>query len=315
MKRFGAYLRARRWTWSFAGALLVWLITIISAEGRGAGATLTAALGFAAFYVMAGMGQMLVVAAGPGNIDLSIPSVMTLAGYLATGAMRGHTSSLWLGFLVVLGVGGLAGLANVLLIRVARVPPMVATLSAGFIMQSITIAYSKTSPAKPPAPLMDFALGRILGIPWIAIVLIVAAVILSVIMSRSVFGRDLLAVGQSERAAYLAGIPIRRVTTIVYVSSSILAAATGLLLAAYSGGAALDMSSDFLLMSIAVVVIGGTSITGGRVSAAGIWGGSLFLYLISTMLNVLGLGAGVRYALTGAIIIAVLALSEERAAA
>jgi ribose transport system permease protein len=307
--------RTSRWTWSFAGALLVWLITIVSAEGRGAGATLTAALGFSAFYVMAGMGQMLVVAAGPGNIDLSIPSVMTLAGYLATGAMQGYAARLWLGILIVFGVGGVAGLANVVLIKLVRVPPMVATLSAGFIMQSITIAYSKTTTAKPPTALMDFALGRIVGIPWIAIVLILAAAILGVIMSRSVFGRDLLAVGQSERAAYLAGISTRRVTTIVYVASAILAAVTGLLLAAYSGGAALDMSSDFLLMSIAVVVIGGTSITGGRVSAAGIWGGSLFLYLISTMLNVLGLGAGVRYALTGAIIIAVLALSEERVTA
>lgn len=315
MKAFLSQLRESRWTWSFAGALLVWLITIISVEGRGAGATLTAALGFSAFYVMAGMGQMLVVAAGPGNIDLSIPSVMTLAGYLAIGAMQGQASRLWLGVLIVLGVGGLAGLANVAFIKLARVPPMVATLSAGFIMQSITIAYSKTTTAKPPVPLMDFALGRIFGIPWIAVVLILAAVVLGVIMSRSVFGRDLLAVGQSERAAYLAGIPTRRITTIVYVASAILAAITGLLLAAYSGGAALDMSSDFLLMSIAVVVIGGTSITGGRVSAAGIWGGSLFLYLISTMLNVLGLGAGVRYALTGAIIIAVLALSEERTAA
>lgn len=313
MKNALLRLRRNRWAWSFAGALIVWLITIISAEGRGAGATLSAALGFSAFYVMAGMGQMLVVAAGPGNIDLSIPSVMTLTGYLATGAMGGDPAKLWLGLLVVIAVGGAVGLINVALIRLARVPPMVATLSAGFIMQSITIAYSKTAPAKPPAPLMEFALGRILGVPWIAIALIIAAAILSLIMTRSIFGRNLLAVGQSERAAYFAGISTRRITTIVYVASSLLAALTGLLLAAYSGGAALDMSSDFLLMSIAVVVIGGTSITGGRVSVAGIWGGSLLLYLISTMLNVLGLGAGVRFALTGAIIIGVLALSEDRA--
>lgn len=313
MKTMFARFRANRWAWSFAGALVVWLITIISADGRGAGATLSAALGFAAFYVMAGMGQMLVVAAGPGNIDLSIPSVMTLSGYLATGAMQGDPSKLWLGILVVLALGCALGLINVGLIRFARVPPMVATLSTGFIMQSITIAYSKTAPAKPPAVLMDFALGRIFGIPWLALVLILGAAVLGIITARSVFGRDLLAVGQSERAAYLAGIPTGRVRTVVYVVSSLLAAVTGLLLAAYSGGAALDMSSDFLLMSIAVVVIGGTSITGGRVSAAGIWGGALFIYLISTMLNVLGLGAGVRYALTGAIIIAVLALSEDRA--
>lgn len=315
MNGFAARLRENRWAWSFAGALVVWLITVLSAEGRGAGATLTAALGFAAFYVMAGMGQMLVVAAGPGNIDLSIPAVMTLAGYLSIGVMKGDPSMLWLGVVIVLATGGLVGLLNVGLIKIARVPPMVATLSVGFILQSITIAYSKTTTAKPPAALMQFALGRVAGIPWIAIVLILAAATLGLVMSRSVFGRDLLAVGQSERAAYLAGIPIRRITTIVYVASSLLAAITGLLLAAYSGGAALDMSSDFLLMSIAVVVIGGTSITGGRVSAAGIWGASLFLYLMSTMLNVLGLGAGVRYVLTGVIIIAVLALSEDHASA
>lgn len=276
MKALALRLRDSRWTWSFAGALVVWLITVISAEGRGAGATLTAALGFAAFYVMAGMGQMLVVAAGPGNIDLSIPSVMTLAGYLAIGAMHADPGRLWLGILIVLAVGGVVGLVNVGLIKIARVPPMVATLSAGFIMQSITIAYSKTTTAKPPAILMHFALGRIAGIPLIAIVLIPAAALLGFIMARSVFGRNLLAVGQSERAAYLAGIPTQRITTIVYVASALLAAVTGLLLAAYSGGAALDMSSDFLLMSIAVVVIGGTSITGGRVSAAGIWGALFF---------------------------------------
>lgn len=315
MKILLARLSANRWAWSFVGAAIVWLITVVSAEGRGAGATLSIALGFAAFYVMAGMGQMLVVAAGPGNIDLSIPSVMTLAGYLATGVMGGDASRLWLGLLVVVALGSALGLVNVGLIKIARVPPMVATLSSGFIMQSITIAYSKTAPAKPPAILMDFALGRIFGIPWMAIALIFGAIILGVIMDRSVFGRDLLAVGQNERAAYLAGVPTRRVTTLVYIISALLAAVTGLMLSAYSGGAALDMSSDFLLMSIAVVVIGGTSINGGRVSAAGIWGGALFIYLISTMLNVLGLGAGVRYALTGAIIIAVLALSEDRASA
>lgn len=315
MKMLLERLSANRWSWSFAGAALVWIITIISAEGRGAGATLSTALGFAAFYVMAGMGQMMVVAAGSGNIDLSIPSVMTLVGYLATGVMAGDPNRLWLGLLVVLVLGAALGLVNVGFIRLARVPPMVATLSTGFIMQSITIAYSKTAPAKPPDVLMDFAIGRVIGIPWIAIVLIIGAIALGIIMDRSVFGRDLLAVGQSERAAYLAGVPTRRVTTIVYVISSLLAAVTGLMLSAYSGGAALDMSSDFLLMSIAVVVIGGTSINGGRVSAAGIWGGALFIYLISTMLNVLGLGAGVRYALTGAIIIAVLALSEDRASA
>jgi ribose transport system permease protein len=309
------WLRENRWAWSFIGALIVWIITSITAEGRGMGATLSAALAFSSFYVMAGIGEMLVVSLGAGNIDLSIPSVMTLAGYLSIGTMQGQAGSLWLGVAIALGVGAAAGLANFLLIRFARIPPMVATLAAGFVMQSMTMAYSKAAPAKPPTILMDFALGRTIGLPWIAILFAFVVAGVAFILARSVFGRSLLALGQNERAAYLAGISIQRITAIAYILSGALAGLAGLLLAAYSGGAALDMSSDFLLMAIAVVVLGGTSIAGGRASAVGIWGGALFLYLISTMLNVLGLGAGVRYALTGIIIIAVLALSGDRKAA
>ena len=125
-----AWLRDNRWAWSFIGALLVWIITSITAEGRGMGATLSAALAFSSFYVMAGIGEMLVVSLGAGNIDLSIPSVMTLAGYLSIGTMQGQAGSLWLGVAIALGVGALAGLANFLLIRFARIPPMVATLAA-----------------------------------------------------------------------------------------------------------------------------------------------------------------------------------------
>ena len=75
------------------------------------------------------------------------------------------------------------------------------------------------------------------------------------------------------------------------------------------------MSEDFLLMSIAVVVLGGTSISGGRAMVAGVWGASLFLYLLVNMLNVLGVGAGVRYVVTGVIIIVVLALSDQHESA
>jgi ribose transport system permease protein len=96
----------------------------------------------------------------------------------------------------------------------------------------------------------------------------------------------------------LAGIPTQRTTAIVYVLCAALAGLAGKLLAAYSGGASLDMAADYLLMSIAVVVIGGTSIAGGDVAVAGLWGAALLLYLIVTMLNVLQVGSGLRYVLT-----------------
>jgi ribose transport system permease protein len=123
-----------------------------------------------------------------------------------------------------------------------------------------------------------------------------------------------LAAGQNRRAAYLAGLPVERATAAVYVLSAVLASVSGMLLSAYSGGAALDMAGDFLLMSIAVVVLGGTSIAGGQATVAGVWGGAILLYLIVTMLNVMQVGAGIRFIISGLIIIGVLALAEGKRA-
>ncbi len=307
-----AWLDANPWVWSLVGAVVVWGLTAASVAGRGAGETLSTALGFATFYVIVGIGQMLVIAAGPGNIDLSIPSVMMLAGYLSMGAMHAQDAGLALGVAIALGVGLGAGIANVVLIRALNIPPMIATLAAGFVMQSMTIAYSRGSTAKPAPLLLAASLARVLGVPVIALAFLAVAALVAVVLARSVFGRSVLAVGQNARAAYLAGIRVGRTLILVYVVSALLAAVAGLLLAAYSGGASLNMAEDFLLMSIAVVVLGGSSIAGGQATVAGIWTASLFLYLIVTMLNVFGVGAGLRYIITGLIIIMVLALSKGR---
>ena len=126
---------------------------------------------------------------------------------------------------------------------------------------------------------------------------------------RSTFGRSVVAIGQNQRAAWLAGVAVPRTMASVYILSGTLAGLGGVLLSAYSGGASLDMAEEFLLSLIAVVVLGGTSIAGGRPTVAGVWGAALFLYLLVTMLNVFRVDAGVRYVLTGLIIIGVLAVA------
>jgi ribose transport system permease protein len=309
------WLEANRWVWSFIAAALVWALTVASVEGRGAAASLGTALGFATFYAIVGIGQMLVISTGGIYIDLSIPSVMMLAGYLSMGTMGARDAGLLPGIAVALVVGAAAGVANVILIRVARIPSMIATLASGFIMQSMTIAYSRHSTAKPAPILLDFSLSHMFGIPTIAVIFVMFSIGVGFVLARTTFGRSVLATGQNARAAYLAGIAIPRTIAAVYIISGVLAAIAGLLLAAYSGGASLNMSEDFLLMSIAVVVLGGTSISGGRAVVAGVWGASLFLYLIVAMLNVLGVGAGLRYVVTGIIIIVVLALSDQHESA
>jgi ribose transport system permease protein len=305
-----AWLDARPWVWSFGAALVVWLLIALVVQGRGMMATLAVALQFATFYAIVGIGQMLAIAAGPGNIDLSIPGVMTFAGYVAMGTMNGANGGLALGLAAGIGVGLVAGAFNVGLIQALSIPPMIGTLAAGFVFQSMAIAYSRGSQARPAPLLATFSSTSVLGMPLIALVFIALTATVALALRRSVFGRSVLANGQNARAARLAGLAVRRTLALVYLASAVLAAMAGILLAAYSGGAALNMGEDYLLMSIAVVVLGGTSVAGGQASPAGLWGAATLLDLVVTMLNVMRVGAGVRYVVTGLIIIGVLALAK-----
>jgi ribose transport system permease protein len=307
-----AWLDARPWIWSFAAAVVVWLVTALVVQGRGMLATLAVALQFATFYAIVGIGQMLAIAAGPGNIDLSIPGVMTFAGYVAIGLMNGTNAGVVAGIAACAAIGVAAGVFNVGLIQGLRIPPMIGTLAAGFVFQSMATAYSHTTNAAPAPLLVAFSAARLLGVPLIALIFIVLTALVAVALGRSVFGRSVLAIGQNVQAARLAGLAVRRTLALVYLASAVLAAVAGMLLAAYSGGAALDMGSDYLLMSIAVVVLGGTAISGGQASPAGLWGAAILLDLVVTMLNVMHVGAGVRYLVTGIIIIGVLTLAKGR---
>jgi len=142
--------------------------------------------------------------------------------------------------------------------------------------------------------------------PVMAIAGFVLAAVMAVVLQRTIYGRSVLAVGQNPRAAHLAGVKVERTRFLTYALSGGFAGLAGALMAGYFGGASLDMGKDYLMNSIAVVVIGGTSVAGGRANLAGLWGASLFLFLLVTMLNALGTGTGLRLVLTGLIIIAVI---------
>jgi ribose transport system permease protein len=299
-------LLARPWIWSFVATALVWLATTLVTGGASAGGLTQAALTFAAFSVIVGLGQMFVITLGPGNVDLSIPATMTLAGTLALKTMGEVEGTLPLGLAVTLGVGGGVGMVNFALIRALAIPPIIATLSTSFIFQSTAIWANRGLRIKPPDSLALFSTGSTFGLAnaaWIALALTLGGWVL---LERSLFGRRVLAIGQNVRAARLAGVPVDGVRCTTYLLCSLLASLCGLLIASFSGGAALNMGAEYLLMSIAVVVIGGSSVAGGNSNVPGIWGASLFMFLVVTMLNTYGLGAGLRLIMTGLIIIAVI---------
>lgn len=309
MTELWAKWRGQPWIWSFIATIAVWLATIAFTGGQGAGAILTAALSFATFTIVIGLGQMLVITTGPGNVDLSIPATITLAGVVAMKIMDTDNARLLIGIVAALGASFLVGLFNYGLIRLLRIPPIIATLSSSFLILSTAISYGRGIRIKPPPMLADFATGRILGVPLLAIFVLVLSVAVAVLLKRTLYGRTVLAIGQNPRAARLAGLNVDLTRFATYVLSALLAGLTGIVLSGFSGGAALNMGEGFLLASIAVVVIGGTSVAGGRANVPGIWGAALFIYLLDTMLNTFGASAGIRLIMTGVIIIAVITIA------
>lgn len=302
-------LRGQPWIWSFIAMIAVWLATIVFTRGQGAGDILTAALSFATFTIIIGLGQMMVITTGPGNVDLSIPATITLSGVVAMKIMDTDNARLLIGIGAALGVSFLVGVFNYGLIRLLRIPPIIATLSSSFLILSTAISYGRGIRIKPPPLLADFATQRLLGVPLLAIFVLLLSVGIAILLKRTLYGRTVLAIGQNPRAARLAGLNVDLTRFATYVLSALLAGLTGIVLSGFSGGAALNMGEGFLLASIAVVVIGGTSVAGGRANVPGVWGAALFIYLLDTMLNVFGAGAGIRLIMTGVIIIAVITIA------
>ncbi len=294
------------WLWAWLGAIAVWLATAVFIGGSGSGGVLSAAMTFGAFFVIVALGQMFVITLGPGNVDLSIPACMTLAATVAMKTMDGQAAMIVVGLVLALVIGATVGIVNYALIRLLRIPPIIATLSSSFIFQSAAIWWNRGLRVKPPEPLADFTTAKIAGIPVIAIAVIVLAALGHILLTRTVYGRSVVAIGQNMRAAHLAGVKVERVRAVTYIQCATLAGLCGFLLAAFSGGAALNMGEEYLLSSIAVVVIGGTSVAGGYANVTGLWGAALFLFLLVTMLNTFGAAAGVRLVLTGLIIIGVI---------
>lgn len=298
---------AVRWALSFAAAILIWLVVSFAYGSHSLDfSVLTANLGLAVPYVLVGLGEMVVIAAGNGNIDLSVPYVMTLAAYL--GSARQGSGGLVVALALAGGIGVLAGLLNSGLVLLIKIPPIVATLGTGYILESAIQVYSQNAPTSPNQYLVNFVTQKIDGVYVMVIVFAVLSLAFAYVLQQSQLGRSLLSFGQSPRAARYSGVSGNRAVAIAYVVSAVLSGVAGIMLGAYTGGATPDMADAFQLAAIAVVVLGGTPITGGSVTVAGVWGGSLFLLLLATLLNDSRLGGGWQQVVEGCVIIGVITL-------
>jgi ribose transport system permease protein len=299
--RFAALRRGGSFTAIWIVAALLFALSPLIASGSLSQSSLNAMLPFAGVLAIAAIGQTLVIQQG--GLDLSVPGTFSLGVVLVVIVPGGDASQLWLGLVVVVAAGLAAGLVNGLAVTRLGITPLVATLGMNGILlvvqQQVThgsINYTATS------NWADFVGQKVAGIPIIAIIAAIITVIVAVYMRRSVWGREFELVGAGPRAARAAGLPVARYQMASYAIAGVCYAVAGALLAGFLGRPQLDAGNEYLLPTIAVVVLGGTALGGGRGSVIATFGGVLFFSQLDQLLAVLGVTQAVQYVIQGAIV-------------
>jgi ribose transport system permease protein len=244
-----------------------------------------------------------------GSIDLSVGTLISLAACLAAVIMHGSTALVAPAVLAVLAVSAAVGAVNGLVVARLRVSPLIATLGTGLAMQGVLSAtFSDFAGAVPPG-FQALAYGTLGPLPWSVLAYLALCAGAAWLLARTTFGAHLFAVGGNPESARLAGIRVGGVLVQAHVLCSLLAGAAGLYLASrlQSGAPWIGRDGVYDLESIAVTVIGGTLLAGGR---GGVWGtaaGVLLFAVLDALFNMLGVSAFPKQVLRGLIVIAAVA--------
>ncbi|ANL69900.1 sugar ABC transporter permease protein (plasmid) [Rhizobium phaseoli] len=263
----------------------------------------------ASFLGVIATGMMIVVLLG--QIDLSVPWSVAVGGMMACAAAAygplGETLAIPFG----IACGMAIGLANGIGVAYLRIPSMIITLATNAVAQGLMVVYTGGfSPQDSATFAMRYlATGFLLpGLPNAVLIWAVVGAATVFVLNRTTFGRSVYGIGNRESAAYLSGINTRRIVMIAFIASGALSAFGGALLGGYASKAAQSMGDAYLLPSIAAVVLGGTSILGGKGSYLGTVAGVILITLLQSILSVVQMPEAGRQIIYGVVIIAMLLL-------
>ncbi|MEO8153131.1 MAG: ABC transporter permease [Rhizobacter sp.] len=263
----------------------------------------------ASFLGVIATGMMIVVLLG--QIDLSVPWVVAVGGMMATAATGWGPIGIALAIPFGIACGVVLGLLSGFGVAFMRIPSMIVTLAVNAVAQGLMVVHTGGfSPQDSSSPAMRFiATGHSLfGIPNALLVWAVVGAAAVFLLTRTTFGRSVYAIGNSERAAYLSGARTRTIVMAAFALSGGLSAFGGVLLAGYASKAAQAMGDPYLLPAIAAVVLGGTSILGGRGSYLGTVAGVILITLLQSILSVMQMEEFGRHVIYGGVIIVMLLL-------
>lgn len=251
-----------------------------------------------------------------GGIDLSVGSVVAIAGIVATSVLKASGA----GFLgLVLGVGaaiavgaGSGAMAGLFVTRF-RIAPFIVTLALMTIWRGAAFVVTQGRPVwELPEGFGRLGAGRVLGVPLPTLVMLAVFVLAHVTLRTTRFGRHVYAVGGNAEAAWLAGVRVERVLAAVYVLSGVLAALAGVLLASRMNSGQPNAGVMYELDVIAAVVVGGGSLSGGRGSIVGTFLGAMLIAILRNGLNLLNVNSYVQQVVVGVVILLAVLLDQAR---
>lgn len=250
-----------------------------------------------------------------GGIDLSVGSILALAGALTGGFLAGGMDPL-LAVLVGILIGFALGAINGFIITKGKVAPFIATLATMTIYRGLTLVYTDGRPITNFTESTFFnSIGRgyVLGIPIPVIIMIIIFIISYFILRKTTFGKSVYAIGGNEEATRLSGIKVDRIKIIVYSISGALAALAGIILTSRLNSAQPTAGASYELDAIAAVVLGGTSLSGGKGRIFGTLVGALIIGVLNNGLNLLNVSSFYQQVVKGGVILLAVLLDRKKA--
>ena len=299
--RAGRGARVPQFASIWVATALLFAISPLLATGSDSSSALLSMLPFASILAIAAIGQTLVIQQR--GLDLSVAGMITLTTIIVTNVPNGDGAKLPEAIGLVVVACACSGLVSGIAITRFGITPLVATLGTGALLQGAILQItSGTANISTPSSLDTFALDKTLGIPNTALIAVAVLVIVSAVIRSTVLGRRFVAVGASPPAARAAAIRVRTYELGTYIAAALAYGGAGILVAGYLRTPGIASGDDYLLPTIAAVVLGGTSLAGGMGSVIATAGGALFLTQLEQV--VLGMGApnSVQLVIQGAII-------------
>ncbi|CAH0125418.1 ABC transporter permease [Peribacillus sp. YIM B13472] len=249
-----------------------------------------------------------------GGIDLSVGSILALSSALMAGMMVSGLDPI-LAILVGILLGAIMGVINGILVSKGKMAPFIVTLATMTIFRGLTLVYTDGKPITGIGDSVMFQMlgrGYFLGVPVPAVVMVIAFLILWFLLHKTSFGRKTYAIGGNERASRISGIKVDRVKVAIYGLAGTMAAIAGAILTSRLNSAQPTAGQSYEMDAIAAVVLGGTSLSGGKGRLFGTLVGVLIIGTLNNGMNLLGVSSFYQQVVKGAVILIAVLLDRKK---